>query len=97
MATEMLRHIVSIVYKHVRGRSRALKIPKHGNLIKLILYKTLNQSLKLCFSFTLKFPSECLPNVLLKKKLVVLPMITFYCIFVYMVSFTIVKVIRNDM
>lgn len=70
MATEMLRHIVSIVYKHVRGRSRALEIPKHRNLIKLILYKTPNQSLKLCFSFTLKFPSERLPNFLLKKKLV---------------------------
>ena len=96
MATEMLRHIVRIVYKHVRGRSRALEIPKHGNLIKLILYKTPNQSLKLCFSFTLKFPSERLPNFLLKKKLV-LPMISFYCIFMYMVSFTIVKVIRNDM
>lgn len=70
MATEMLRHIVSVVCKHVRGRSRALEIPKHGNLIKLIFYKTPNQSLKLCFSFPLKFPSERLPNFLLKKKLV---------------------------
>lgn len=38
MATEMLKHMVSVVYKHVRGRSRALEIPKHlkPNKINLI-------------------------------------------------------------